>query len=428
MANHVVVGTLCAVTLGLSACTPETDPLYSASPAVQITAAQEANWQSAYGWGDHSKAGYLKAEADPLFSASPAAAITSSAVGQWNTAFGWGDHTAAGYLKTEADPVFSASAAASISAESIGNWSQAHAWGDHATAGYLKLEADPTFTASPAAGINANHVSNWNTSFGWGNHATAGYLTTEHDPKIGALTQNAVARWNGTSLVPGVLTDTGSGVGIGTTTPAGEVEVFSTPVNPAALDQSQTNVAYGTGSSDQWQSFTAGASGQLTRIDLGVSSPVAPQSSAGTITIYAGEGTGGAVLSTTAVTFVPSGFNSLQSFAISGGPVLTAGQIYTYRFKVPSITVGWVWGQDGAYAGGHCSFNANCDFVFKTYIAPAATPESTLKVQAATVSIGGLFHLAPKSAAPATATEGDIYFDATTHRPAYFNGTSWVSL
>ncbi|MCF8256831.1 MAG: hypothetical protein K9J06_04730 [Flavobacteriales bacterium] len=46
------------------------------------------------------------AETDPLFGASPANGISSTHVNNWNTAFGWGDHSAAGYLTsfTETDP------------------------------------------------------------------------------------------------------------------------------------------------------------------------------------------------------------------------------------------------------------------------------------------------------------------------------------
>jgi len=41
---------------------------------------------------------YLTTETDPVFSASEAANITSTDTTQWDTAYGWGDHGAAGYL------------------------------------------------------------------------------------------------------------------------------------------------------------------------------------------------------------------------------------------------------------------------------------------------------------------------------------------
>lgn len=47
-------------------------------------------------------------ESDPVFSASPAFGITLADLANWNAAFGWGDHSAAGYVKTENDPVWTA--------------------------------------------------------------------------------------------------------------------------------------------------------------------------------------------------------------------------------------------------------------------------------------------------------------------------------
>ena len=49
-------------------------------------------------------------ETDPLFSSSTASAITGTDTGKWTTAFNWGNHSVAGYLKsyTETDPVFKA--------------------------------------------------------------------------------------------------------------------------------------------------------------------------------------------------------------------------------------------------------------------------------------------------------------------------------
>ena len=39
-------------------------------------------------------------ETDPVFSSSPAGGITNANITNWNTAFGWGNHSAAGYLTT----------------------------------------------------------------------------------------------------------------------------------------------------------------------------------------------------------------------------------------------------------------------------------------------------------------------------------------
>lgn len=82
------------------------------------TSAKQTQWDTAYGWGDHSTQGYLTStppETDPVFSIHPASGITNAGSGdvsQGDTAFSWGDHAAAGYLTSESDPVYSTSEAA----------------------------------------------------------------------------------------------------------------------------------------------------------------------------------------------------------------------------------------------------------------------------------------------------------------------------
>ena len=44
----------------------ETDPVYSASAAANVTNTKITNWDAAYGWGNHGAQGYLTAEADTL--------------------------------------------------------------------------------------------------------------------------------------------------------------------------------------------------------------------------------------------------------------------------------------------------------------------------------------------------------------------------
>ncbi|MEK9696927.1 MAG: hypothetical protein VW270_14290, partial [Candidatus Poseidoniales archaeon] len=81
----------------------ETDPIFTASAASGILAGDITNWNTAYGWGDHSTQGYLTSappETDPIFTASQAALITNAGSGdvsQGDTAFSWGDHSVAGY-------------------------------------------------------------------------------------------------------------------------------------------------------------------------------------------------------------------------------------------------------------------------------------------------------------------------------------------
>jgi hypothetical protein len=136
--------------------------------ATTAAVANAANWDTAYGWGDHAAAGYLTAytETDPVFTASAAAGITLTKINQWDTAYGWGNHANGGYLVA--------------TAQDKTNWNTAFGWGDHSTEGYLTsfTETDPVFSASIAAGITGAQVANWNTAYGWGDHSVEGYLTS----------------------------------------------------------------------------------------------------------------------------------------------------------------------------------------------------------------------------------------------------------
>ena len=134
---------------------------------------------------------YLTSETDPVFTASAAAGIQSSNIANWDTAYGWGNHASAGYLTSEtshADVVVD---------------------GDFTSSGLLKRGGTPgTYS------VVADNSNNWNTSYGWGNHASAGYLTSYtvtasdlngisvnalSDVNTSGASVNDVLKWNGTA-------------------------------------------------------------------------------------------------------------------------------------------------------------------------------------------------------------------------------------
>ncbi len=143
---------------------------------------------------------------------------------------------------------------------------------------------------------------------------------------------------------------------------------------PGALDQQQSTFDHAGGGPDNWQSFTAGQSGALARIDLEVGTPLlSGSSSPGTIRIYAGEGTNGALLATQSVIF-SNVFSTFQSFPLSVPPPVQSGSKYTIRFSVPVSQVTWVYQHDSnPYPSGRSDINPLFDYLFKTYVAPTAT-------------------------------------------------------
>lgn len=201
-----------------------------------------SNWDTAYGWGDHSQIGYLTfyQETDPVFEASAASEISTQNINNWSTAYNWGNHANAGYLTTlpdislgslqdvdlsdnpetnqllkwngtawaastfaytETDPIFNQSPAAGIGNTEISNWNTAYSWGDHASAGYLDGN-------DPAASITTQNITNWNDAYGWGNHSAAGYLSSlgsianHSDVSISGVSDGFTLVWQTDQFVP----------------------------------------------------------------------------------------------------------------------------------------------------------------------------------------------------------------------------------
>ncbi|HAQ37025.1 MAG TPA: tail fiber domain-containing protein [Saprospiraceae bacterium] len=150
--------------------------------------------------------------------------LPSLNISNWNTAYNWGNHAIAGYLKqgAEIDPQWKTSPSFLITNTHIGNWNAAFNWGNHAEEGYLTnfAESDPLWKASPSFNISQGNLSNWNEAYSWGNHANAGYLTalSEFDPT-----------WAGNADTEGNISRNGN-IGIGTETPAAAIHIKG--INP----------------------------------------------------------------------------------------------------------------------------------------------------------------------------------------------------
>jgi hypothetical protein len=207
---------------------------------VRIINAGSANWNTAYGWGDHQYAGYYVLTAnsinethidwgtgtnqvstadipeltnlyytDARADARADSRILTAGSANWNTAYGWGDHGSAGYItSTLTDEEVQDKVGAMLTGNTetlitvlyqdndgtidfvvdndLANYS-------NATSGFLTQEIshadvlqDGDFTTQgimlrgPSSGtysILPNASANWNTAYGWGDHSTAGYFS-----------------------------------------------------------------------------------------------------------------------------------------------------------------------------------------------------------------------------------------------------------
>jgi hypothetical protein len=132
--------------------------------------------------------------------------ITSNMITNWNTAYGWGNHSGLykpdSYIPTWVEitgkPTFAAVATSGSYADLLnkpvlfdGTWgslSGKPTFATVATSGaFADLLSKPTTlagfgitdamnTSHTANGITSSLISNWNTAFTWGNHALAGYV------------------------------------------------------------------------------------------------------------------------------------------------------------------------------------------------------------------------------------------------------------
>ena len=88
---------------GNAAAASETDPVFTASPAGSITLAKLAEWDAAYGWGDHGAAGYLTSLALPNLTDVTISSLVNGDLIKYNSSTSQWENFTPTYLTAESD-------------------------------------------------------------------------------------------------------------------------------------------------------------------------------------------------------------------------------------------------------------------------------------------------------------------------------------
>ncbi len=290
------------------------------------------------------------------------------------------------FIKTEIDPIGGFEYTITGTSQLLSVPYALHAnTADSIIGGISIVETDPVYVASIANGITAldtarwnNHTIDMNTQLDSSDIAVLGYvagnsgvndiLTEDNDAEgltivnvgaigIGTSTPNPgaaleIKSTTGAFLLPRMTTAERDAITaevgmmiFNTTSYSGQL--YSGP--PETVDQEQT-LNNGEGS-EQGQSFTAGTTGDWTKLKL-----LSSETSTGTLNIYEGEGMGGNLIHTQSISFVS--WEEAEIVLTSPVPVIS-GQQYTFETDITlrystdedSYPTGTMYFQTAAAAG-----------------------------------------------------------------------------
>jgi|694.fasta_scaffold15255_2 hypothetical protein len=161
-----------------------------------------ANWNTAFGWGNHASADYIVKGTQVLSAASWTTATRFGSVGDISQEAG--NHALSVRSEAGNDAFMSfhigSDYAVHFGLDDVTNRLHVGGWSDGAGNKYQIWDSRD---------FSSTNISNWNTAYGWGNHASAGYITgyTETDT-LNSVTTRGASTTNNITL--GGLTVSGS--------------------------------------------------------------------------------------------------------------------------------------------------------------------------------------------------------------------------
>lgn len=414
----------------------ETDPIVGA-----ITGIVKAN-----GAGTISAASagtdYVATETDPVFTASDAFSITSTQITNWDTAYGWGDHSGEGYLTAETDPVYSANTYATGMNQDV------------------DTTASPTFvnmsTASNIAMLGNSMTVSGTNAIGIGYSGSASAANT-------VVIGNAASANQSGAIAIGNSADSGDGtntVVIGNSANTSVSGNNSIAIGNAATIKSEGGIAIGISSivdEESSDSIAIGASSSVTNgssIAMGSGATVSSSnsiaiglsaSSTGTSSISIGNSASSVAaadsisIGNTTIVYATSGIAIGKSAEVTSDSdnSISIG-VSTSIEGVSNIALGHLAGSTAtsdAISIGHSAFSSGVRSVaigkdMSTTVADQmvfgtnGTARITVDGANGIVTINDILHLTPR-AEPASGTAGDVYYDSTANKLRFYNGATW---
>ena len=122
------------------------------------TNGQALIWDSTAGKWEPGNAA-TAAETDPVFTASPAGSITLAKLSEWNAAYGWGDHSTAGYLTQVALPDLTDVTISSLVNGDLIKYNSSTSQWENFTPTYLTAESDTLDTVTNRGNTTSNNLT-----------------------------------------------------------------------------------------------------------------------------------------------------------------------------------------------------------------------------------------------------------------------------